>query len=193
MFAPAVLLAAVMASAATTTQQWTLGWDNFGEPLNLTKSKIKWSVSPTRKLTVTFGLVGAKATKLYQVGINFFCETFPATFGQFSTNFGKATVSPSHDRQRVTKDRDDDPKPHSPDPGVTTMVSCDGIYLATSSGMHFYTRSTGPGLRMIKSAPRVAKLASSLEDSPLTATAPATSTSFQTGIPPPHPTNLGSP
>jgi hypothetical protein len=49
------------------------------------------------------------------------------------------------------------------------------------------------GTRMIKSAPRIANVASSFDDSPLTATAPATSPSFQTGMPPPHPTNFGSP
>ena len=32
-FVSAILLLAVTASAASTTQEWTLGWDNFGEPL----------------------------------------------------------------------------------------------------------------------------------------------------------------
>ena len=59
-FVSAILLLAVTSSAASTAQEWTLGWDNFGEPLNLTKSNVKWSVSSTRKLTVTFGLVGAR-------------------------------------------------------------------------------------------------------------------------------------
>jgi hypothetical protein len=99
----AILTVVVTASAATTTQQWMLGWDSFGEPLNLTKSNIKWSVSPTRNLTVTFGLVGAKPTKLYQVGINFFCETFPATFGQFPTDLGGGDCQPLT-RQGVTRD-----------------------------------------------------------------------------------------
>ena len=99
----ATLLVTVSASAATTTQQWTEGWDNFSEPLNLTKSTVKWSVSPTRKLTVTFGLVGARPSKLYQVGINFFCETFPTTFGQFPTDLGGGDCQ-SLTRQGVTKD-----------------------------------------------------------------------------------------
>ena len=99
----AILLVAVTASAATTTQKWTLGWDNFGEPLDLTKSNIKWSVSPTRKLTVTFGLVSARPSKLYQVGINFFCSTFPATFGQFPNENGAGACQPLT-RQGVTKD-----------------------------------------------------------------------------------------
>jgi hypothetical protein len=103
LLASAILMVAVKASAATTTQRWTLGWDNFGEPLNLTKSNIKWSVSSTRKLTVTFGLVGAKPTKLYQVSINFFCSTFPATFGQFPTDGGGGACQ-ALTRQGVTRD-----------------------------------------------------------------------------------------
>src|SRR5207248_2971691 len=46
---------------------------------------------------------------------------------------------------------------------------------------------------LTKSAPKVASEESSLDDNPLTATAPATSPSFQIGMPPPQPTNLGSP
>jgi len=45
LFARAILLVAVAAFAATTTQEWTRGCDKFGEPLNLTKSNIKLSVS----------------------------------------------------------------------------------------------------------------------------------------------------
>jgi hypothetical protein len=83
LLAGALLLSACAASA-TTTQKWTAGWDNFSEPLNFTKSNIKWSVnSTTRKITVTFSLAGANPTKLYQVALNFFCNTFPNTFGQF--------------------------------------------------------------------------------------------------------------
>ena len=102
LLALATLLVPVTASAAISRQQWTLGWDNFGEPLNLTKSNIKWSVSSTRKLTITFGLVGAKPTKLYQVSINFFCKMFPATFGQFPTDGGGGACQPLT-RQGVTK------------------------------------------------------------------------------------------
>jgi hypothetical protein len=95
------LLSASMASAATT-QKWTAGWDNFGEPLNYTKSKITWSVNPTtRKLSVTFTLVGAMPSKLYQVGIVPFCTTFPATFGQFPVDGGGGTC-PTITRQGVT-------------------------------------------------------------------------------------------
>jgi hypothetical protein len=83
LLAAVLLLASVAASAQTTTQKWTTGWDNFSEPISLTKSKINWSVSPARKVNVTFTLVGATPTKLYQVALNFFCTTFPATFGQF--------------------------------------------------------------------------------------------------------------
>jgi hypothetical protein len=78
----ALLLSAVTASATATLQKWTAGCDNFGEPLNYTRSKISWSVNATtHKLSVTFTLVGAAASKLYQVGIVPFCSTFPATFG----------------------------------------------------------------------------------------------------------------
>ncbi|MFI5114388.1 MAG: hypothetical protein ACHP7J_04510 [Terriglobales bacterium] len=80
------LLLSVSAASAATTQKWTAGWDDFGEPLNYSKSKIKWSVAPTTsKLTVTFTLVGATPSKLYQMSIHFFCTTFPPTFGQFPT------------------------------------------------------------------------------------------------------------
>lgn len=103
LLASVTLLAAVAASAATTTQPWTLGWDNFGEPLNHTKSNIKWSVSPARKLTVTFTLAGARPSKLYQVGLNFFCSTFPGTFGQFPNENGAGACQPLT-RQGVTKD-----------------------------------------------------------------------------------------
>ena len=99
--AVALLLSVGEASAAATTQKWTLGWDNFSEPINLTKSKITWSVSPTRKLTVTFTLVGATPSKLYQVGIVPFCTTFPATFGQFPVDGGGGTC-PQLTRQGVT-------------------------------------------------------------------------------------------
>ncbi len=78
------LLLSACAASATTTQKWTAGWDNFSEPLNFTKSKVMWSVNgTTRKITVTFTLAGANPTKLYQVALNFFCSTFPNTFGQF--------------------------------------------------------------------------------------------------------------
>ncbi|MFY9561835.1 MAG: hypothetical protein WAQ52_16495 [Terriglobales bacterium] len=59
LLAATLLLAAGTASAAMTTQKWTAGWDNFSEPLDFNHSNIKWSVSATRKLTVTFNLVGA--------------------------------------------------------------------------------------------------------------------------------------
>jgi hypothetical protein len=83
LFALAVILVAVAAFAATTTQEWVRGWDKFGEPLNLTQSDIKWSLSTARKLTVIFGFVGAGPSKLYQVSINFFCSTFPANLVNF--------------------------------------------------------------------------------------------------------------
>jgi hypothetical protein len=69
-----------------TTQHFTTGWDNFGEPLNLASSNVQWSVSAARKMSVTFNLVGATPNKLYQVGVHIFCTTTPGTFGQFPTN-----------------------------------------------------------------------------------------------------------
>jgi hypothetical protein len=98
----AALLLSVGVASASTTQKWTAGWDLFGEPLNYTKSHITWSVSSTsRKLTVTFTLVGANPSKLYQVNAHFFCDTFPATFGQFPTDGGGGTCT-TITRQGVT-------------------------------------------------------------------------------------------
>lgn len=92
LLAATLLLASGVASAQVTTQKFVVGWNNFGEPLNFTKSNVKWSVSPTtRKLTVTYTLVGATPSKLYQGALNFFCSTFPSTFGQFPTDLGGGT------------------------------------------------------------------------------------------------------
>jgi hypothetical protein len=85
-FAVAVLLSAGTTSAQTT-QQWTPGWDNLTEPLNFTESSVTWSVpSGSTNLVVTYKLVGATPTQLYQVGVHIFCTTFPATLGQFPTH-----------------------------------------------------------------------------------------------------------
>src|SRR5215472_727831 len=63
------LLLSIRTASAGTTQKWTAGWDDFSEPLSYTKSNVIWSVNATtRKLTVTFNLVGANPNKLYQVG-----------------------------------------------------------------------------------------------------------------------------
>jgi hypothetical protein len=99
-----LLLVALLlsAEASATTEKWTAGWDNFSEPLNFTNSNITWSVSATtRKLTVTFKLVGATPSKLYQVGVHIFCTTFPKTFGQFPSGTGGACTAIT--RQGVTK------------------------------------------------------------------------------------------
>ncbi len=80
-----ITFGAAQASAQTTTQVWTAGWDNFSEPLDFGRSNVKWSVSGSRKLTVTFTLAKATPNKLYQVGAHIFCTTFPPTFGQFPT------------------------------------------------------------------------------------------------------------
>jgi len=82
----ALLLISVGVSSAATKQKWTAGWDNFSEPLNYTKSSVKWTVNGTaRKLTVTFNLVGANPNKIYQASIHIFCTTIAPTFGQFPT------------------------------------------------------------------------------------------------------------
>ncbi len=79
-----VCLLAASAASAAATQKWTAGWDNFGEPLNYKKSKVTWSVNATtKKLSVTYTLVGATPSKLYQVDLAFFCSTFASSFGQF--------------------------------------------------------------------------------------------------------------
>jgi hypothetical protein len=92
---------AAQTPAASTKQLWQAGWDNFGEPINLTASNIVWSLS-ARNLTVTFTLVGATPNKLYQVGIHLFCTTAPPSFGQFFvTSNGGTCVQLT--RQGVTK------------------------------------------------------------------------------------------
>lgn len=98
----ALLLSASTASAATT-QKWTAGWDFFSEPLNYKTSKITWSVDAAKStLTLTFKLVGATPTKLYQVGIVPFCTTFPATFGQFPNDVAGGGDCVTFTRQGVT-------------------------------------------------------------------------------------------
>jgi hypothetical protein len=79
------------------------GWDNFSEPLNYDKSKISWFVNPEKhRLDVTYTLVGATPTKLYQVAINIFCTTFPATFGNFPVAGGGGACG-ALTRQGATK------------------------------------------------------------------------------------------
>ena len=97
-----LVFSASILSASTTKQKWTAGWDYFSEPLNYTKSTIQWSVSASRKLTLTFNLVGATPLKLYQGSLNFFCTTFPATFGQFPTEENGDGTCISLTRQGVT-------------------------------------------------------------------------------------------
>jgi len=97
-----LIFSASTLSASTTKQKWTAGWDYFSEPLNYTKSNIQWSVSAARKLTLTFNLVGATPLKLYQGSLNFFCTTFPATFGQFPTEENGDGTCISLTRQGVT-------------------------------------------------------------------------------------------
>jgi hypothetical protein len=97
------LLFCVSATSGATTLKWTAGWDNFGAPLNYTKSKVSYSVNTTtKKLTVNFILVGGTPNNLYQVALNFFCSTFPATFGQFPNDQGGGACVPLT-RQGVTQ------------------------------------------------------------------------------------------
>jgi hypothetical protein len=99
----ALLLLGSVASATSTVLKWTAGWDNFGEPLNYKKSKVTYSVNSAKStLAVSFSLQGAKPSKLYQVGLNFFCTTFPVAFGNFPTDGGGGTCQ-SITRQGVTK------------------------------------------------------------------------------------------
>ncbi|MFI5114389.1 MAG: hypothetical protein ACHP7J_04515 [Terriglobales bacterium] len=98
-----LLLSASTISAGTITQKWTPGWDIFNEPLNYTKSNVKWSVSAARKLTLTYTLVGATPSKLYQVDLTIFCNTFPTTFGQFPVDgLNPDGTCPTNTRQGVT-------------------------------------------------------------------------------------------
>ena len=90
-----------LVSPAATTQKFTTGWDIFNEPFNQTKSSVKWTPG-THKLTLTYKLVGARPSKLYQVALNFFCDTFPATFGQFPVDAGGGACF-TLTRQGVTK------------------------------------------------------------------------------------------
>ena len=78
------LLVAVSSASKSSRQTFTAGWDNFGAQLNFTRSQVTWSVdSETKKMTVTYKLVGAVPTSLYQVALTFYCTTFPLDFGQF--------------------------------------------------------------------------------------------------------------
>jgi hypothetical protein len=100
----ALFLSASAAFAAATTQKWTAGYNNFSEPLNYKKSKITWSVNPaTSKMSVKYTLMGATPNKLYQVGITFFCTTFPTTFGQFPINRAPSGNCTQYTEQGVTK------------------------------------------------------------------------------------------
>lgn len=93
-----------MKTPAATTQKWTAGFDNFGEPLNYAKSNVKWTATKT-KLTVSTTLVGANPNKLYQVALMFYCTTFPSAFGQFPVQTTSGGNCESITRQSVTATR----------------------------------------------------------------------------------------
>jgi hypothetical protein len=127
LLAGALLLSAGSASA-TTKQKWMAGHDNFNEPLNYSKSYVSWSVNgTTRKLTVTYALIGATPGKVYQVDLMFFCTTFPSTFGQFPVVDGNPC-------QTVTRQ------------GVTASVAFAevGVVLTDGHGNGKFTVAIGP-------------------------------------------------
>jgi len=103
----ALCAAAVIASSAqttATTTTWNPGWDNFTEPLNYKTSNVIWSVNSAKsEFKVTFKLRGATPSKLYQIGLQLFCTTFPATFGQFRTDQTTDGNCAQFTRQGVTK------------------------------------------------------------------------------------------
>jgi hypothetical protein len=85
-------------------QRWSAGFDVFIEPLDFAHSNIVWSLNPaTKTLTVSFLLVHANPSKLYQMSAHFFCKTFPATFGQFPNGKVGGGACMTLTRQGVTK------------------------------------------------------------------------------------------
>jgi hypothetical protein len=99
-----VVLLLSVGTASATIEKWTAGWDNFSEPLDFAHSNITWSVvAATRKLTVTYKLVHATPSKLYQVGVHIFCSKFPKTFGQFPVQTPTPGTCTPITRQGVTK------------------------------------------------------------------------------------------
>jgi hypothetical protein len=99
-----VVLLLSVGTAFATIEKWTAGWDNFSEPLDFAHSNITWSVvAATRKLTVTYKLVHATPSKLYQVGVHIFCSKFPKTFGQFPVQTPTPGTCTPITRQGVTK------------------------------------------------------------------------------------------
>jgi len=86
-----VLLGLAVASGAAhaATQVWQQGWDNFGEQLDLTTSKVTYQLNPaTHHLKVVYVLKSARVNSLYQVGIHQFCTTTSAKFGRFGVGGG---------------------------------------------------------------------------------------------------------
>jgi hypothetical protein len=99
-----LLLVLAGVSPASTKQKWTAGWDNFGAPLNYSKSSVSWSVAAaTKKVTVNVKLFGGMPDNLYQVALNFFCTTFPANFGQFPNDLSGGGACTPLSRQGVTQ------------------------------------------------------------------------------------------
>ena len=85
---------------AATSQLWTAGWDLFSEPLDFANSKVTWQVTSGR-LVITYVLIGATPSKLYQVGVHLFCDQGDVPgkqFGRFPTSGPCATIT----RQGVT-------------------------------------------------------------------------------------------
>jgi hypothetical protein len=127
LIAALVLLLPLSVMAKSTTQEFTAGWDKFSEPLDYSKSSVKWSVAKSGGLTVTYSLVGATPNKLYQTTIAFFnqCAAGLASFGQYTT---EQTNCSTITRQGVT----------AGDTGVElgvirTDLNGDGVYTITLS------------------------------------------------------------
>ena len=78
------LLMSAGAASASTKQKWTAGWDNFGEPLDYSKSTVKWAVAAsTKKLTVTYALVGAVPSSCTRLTWPFSAPRLPAALANF--------------------------------------------------------------------------------------------------------------
>lgn len=97
-----LVLPLLVGAVDAKTLAWQQGWDDFGQPLNLAKSHVSYSINATtRHVTLTYFLVGSQVDHAYQVGIHVFCTTFAKKFGRFPVPGAPACGSLT--RQGVTK------------------------------------------------------------------------------------------
>ena len=96
-------LDATSALAKNVKLAWTLGWDDFSQPLDLVRSFVRYNHPPsTSDLSVTYSLKGAVPKTSHLVGVHLFwastsqCVT---TFGQFTPSGPCGSVT----RQDVTR------------------------------------------------------------------------------------------